>query len=84
MNAPVSINAPLDPATLAIVEELARSRGITGEEFAADAIRKVAEHDIELRAFIQEGIDSIERDGGISQEDMEAWFEERVAARKRR
>lgn len=82
MNAPASITAPLDSATLAMVEELARARGITGEEFAADAIRKVAEHDADWRAFVQEGIDSAERDGWIGQHEMEAWYEERVAARR--
>ena len=83
MNAPVSINAPLDPATFAIVEELARERGITGEAFASEAIRKVAEHEADLRAFIQEGINSADRGELISQEGMDAWFEERVAARRR-
>ncbi|MGP7795703.1 hypothetical protein [Sphingomonas sp. CLY1604] len=83
MNAPASITAPLDPATLAMVEDLAKARGISGEQFAAEAIRKVAEHDAELRAFIQDGIDSIDREGGISQDEMEAWIEERIAARRR-
>ncbi len=32
---------------------------------------------VELAAFVQEGIDSIDRDGTISQEEMEAWFEAR-------
>lgn len=83
MNAPASITAPLDPATLAMVEDLAKARGISGEQFAAEAIRKVAEHDAELRAFIQDGIDSLDREGGISQDEMEAWIEERIAARRR-
>lgn len=82
MNASISITAPLDPVTIAMVEELARSRGITGEEFAANAIRRIAEYDIEWRAFVQEGIDSADRAAWISQEEMEAWFEERVAARR--
>ncbi|MCK8457988.1 hypothetical protein [Sphingomonas faeni] len=83
MNASVSITTPLDPATFAMVEELARYRGITGEEFAAEAIREAAEHHAGMRAFIQEGIDSADRGELISQEEMEIWFEERVAARRR-
>ncbi|MCP3735533.1 hypothetical protein M9979_11690 [Sphingomonas sp. RP10(2022)] len=82
MNAPVSIVAPLDPATLALVQEIAQARGISGEVFAADAIREAAEREVEWRAFVQEGIDSADRGELISQEDMEAWFEERVAARR--
>ena len=83
MNAPVSITTPLDAATMAMVEELARARGITGEQFAADAIREATQRDADWRAFVQAGIDSGERDGWISQEAMESWFEERVAARRR-
>jgi predicted transcriptional regulator len=82
MNAPASITAPLDPVTLAMVEELAQARGITGEEFAAAAIRKATEHDTQWRAFVQEGIDSADRGELISQKDMEAWFEERIVARR--
>ena len=83
MNVPVLITTSLDPATMAMVEDLARARGITGEQFAADAIREAAERDADWQAFVQAGIDSGERDGWISQDEMESWFEERVAARQR-
>ena len=82
MNAPASITAPLDPVTLAMVEELAQARGITGKEFAAAAIRQATEQKTQWRAFVQEGIDSADRGELISQKDMEAWFEERVVARR--
>jgi predicted transcriptional regulator len=83
MTALGSITAALDPTVFAMVEELAQARGITGEKFAEDAIRKKAERQIAWRAFVQEGIDSAERGELISQQEMEAWFEERVAARRR-
>ena len=82
MNASVSITTPLDPATFAMVEELAQYRGITGEEFAAEAIREAAQHHADMRAFIQAGIDSADRGELISQEEMETWFEERAVARR--
>ena len=82
MNAPASITAPLDPLTIAMVEELARARGITGEQFAAEAIREAAEHETDWSAFVNEGVDSAGRDGWISQDDMKTWYEERVAARR--
>lgn len=82
MNAPASITTPLDPATLAMVEDIARARGITGEQFAAEAIRRAAEQGADWRAFVQAGIDSADRDGWISQDAMTAWYDGRVAARK--
>ena len=83
MNAPMSITAPLDPATFAIVDELARGRGITGESFASKAIRRVTEQGADLRALIQEGFDSADRGDLISQVEMEIWFEERIASRRK-
>lgn len=61
MNAPASITAPLDAATLAMVEELARARGISEAEFAAEAIRRVAKTEADWRAFVQVGIDAADR-----------------------
>jgi predicted transcriptional regulator len=83
MNALGSITAPLDPATLALVEDLARARGISGPEFAADAIRRAAQDAVDWRAFVQEGIDCVERGEVYTQDEVEAWFEARVAARQR-
>ncbi|MGA1800347.1 hypothetical protein VH567_16390 [Sphingomonas sp. 4RDLI-65] len=77
MIAPVSITTPLDPATLTMVEGIARYRGITEEEFAAEAIRKAAEYHTEMRAFIQAGIDDIDAGRSYTQEEVEAWFEAR-------
>jgi predicted transcriptional regulator len=83
MNAHTSITAPLDAATLAMVEEIAQAQGISGERFAADAIRTAAEREMGWRAFVQEGIDSADRGELISQEEMKAWFEQRIAARRK-
>ncbi|KQT31789.1 hypothetical protein ASG29_07715 [Sphingomonas sp. Leaf412] len=83
MNAPVSILAPLDRATLAKVTLLARARGISEAEFAAEAIRAAATQQTDFDAFIQVGIDSAERGEVHTQEEVEAWFEERIAARRR-
>lgn len=80
MNALTPITAELDAGTMKLVEELARARGITGAAFAAEAIRRVAEYQADERAFIQVGIDAADRGELVSQEAMEAWFEERIAA----
>lgn len=81
MNALASITAPLDPATVALVEEIARARGISGAEFAAQAIRGAAERAEAFRAFVQEGIDAIERGDFVEHAEMERMIEERIAAR---
>ncbi|EZP49160.1 MULTISPECIES: hypothetical protein [Sphingomonas] len=83
MTAAGSITAPLDTATLALVEDLARARGISGPQFAADAIRRATQDAVDWRAFVQEGIDCVERGEVHTQEEVEAWFEARVAARQR-
>lgn len=80
MNALTPITAELDAGTMKLVEELARARGITGAAFAAEAIRRVAEYQADERALVQVGIDAADRGELVSQEAMEAWFEERIAA----
>ncbi len=82
MNALTSITAPLDAATLAMIEEIANARGISGEDFAADAIKRAAEDAAAFRAFVQEGRDAIDRGESHTQSEMEAWYEERIAARR--
>jgi predicted transcriptional regulator len=84
MNAHTSITAPLDAATLAMVEEIARARGISGSEFAADAIRHAAEEAINLREFVQVGRDCIARGDVYTQDEVEALFAARTAARRQR
>ncbi len=66
---------------LAMIDRLAiereRSRAWIVGRLIEDAVRK----QIEFEDFVQEGIDSLDRGEGISQDEMERWFEERVAAR---
>lgn len=61
MNALTPITAELDLETMAIVDSLAAARGITGAQFAAEAIRRVAESDADYQAFVQVGIDAVDR-----------------------
>ena len=78
MNKPASITAQVDAHTLAIVEELARVRGRSIEEFAAEAIQRVAESEADFRAFIQVGIDSADRGELIPHEQVMAELEARM------
>ena len=61
MNAFTPITAELDAATMAIVDSLAAAKGMTGPQFAAEAIRRVVESEADYRAFIQVGIDAADR-----------------------
>ena len=56
-----AITAQVDDATFAIVERLAQIRGVSGADFAAEAIRRVAESEEDYRAFIQVGVDALDR-----------------------
>lgn len=61
MNAFTLITAELDADTMAIVDSLAAAKGMTRPQFAAEAIRRVAESEADYRAFIQVGIDAADR-----------------------
>ena len=81
MNAPLFLTAPLDAATLAKVERLSRESGISEMQFAAEAIREAAAEERDFAAFVRPGAESADRGDVLTQEQVEAWFEERVAAR---
>jgi predicted transcriptional regulator len=68
MNALTPITAEIDSETMTIVDSLAASKGITGAQFAAEAIRRVAESEADHRAFIQVGIDAADRGDVVSHE----------------
>lgn len=76
--------ADLDAATMTLVEEAARARGITREAFAAEAIQRVAESDADFRAFIQVGIDQADRGELIPHEEVMAELDAMIARHRAR
>ena len=84
MNALTPITAELDAATLKLVEDLARGRGITGAAFAAEAIRRVAEYEADERAFVQVGIDQADRGETIPHEQVMAELDAMIAQHRAR
>ena len=72
--APVSstITAEIDAATLALLEQVAARRGVSPAAFAAEAIRRVAESDADFDAFIQVGIDAIDRGDVVPHDEVMA------------
>ena len=78
MSSPLRITAELDTDTMAIVDSLAASKGITGAEFAAEAIRRVAESEADYRAFIQVGIDAADRGDVVPHEQVMAELDQMI------
>lgn len=74
------ITARLDAETLALVDQVSKAQGRSRSWFAARAIKQAAEAEAELQAFIQEGIDSAEREELTPWEDIkpmiDGWIEE--------
>jgi len=71
------ITARVDEATLQSLDALAGSQERSRAWLVAKAIKRYVEEETEFRAFVQAGVDSADRGELISQEEMEAWFEQR-------
>ena len=76
MNRPSQITPPitaeLDASTYAIVDRLSAELGISVQQFAAEAIRRVAESEADFAAFIQAGIDAADRGDLVPHEEVMA------------
>lgn len=79
-----AITASVDVETLALVDRLALAKGMTGAQYAAEAIRRVAESDDDLLAFIQEGIGAADRGEFVSHEEVMAELDAMVAKHEAR
>lgn len=84
MPASAVITARLDPETIALVDKVAKAQGRSRSWFAARAIKQVAEAEAEFQAFVQEGIDAVERGDIIEHEEMEKLFDEMIARHRER
>jgi predicted transcriptional regulator len=84
MNKPASITAQIDGETMALIEQLARARGGSVQDFAAEAIQRVAESETDLRAFIQVGIDAADRGALVPHEQVMAELEARMEKHRNR
>ncbi|MGN7160936.1 CopG family ribbon-helix-helix protein [Sphingomonas sp. SAFR-052] len=71
------ITTAVDAATDEAISRLAAGRGITRDEFAADALRRAVQADEELAAFVQVGIDAADRGDLIPQDVVFAELRER-------
>lgn len=78
------ITAELDADTMMAVERLAKKRGVTGQQFAAEAVRRVAESEEDFDAFIQVGIDAIERGDVVPHEQVMAELDRMIEKHRAR
>ncbi len=72
----------LDAETSTLVEQLAASRDMTVAQYAAEAIRRIAESDADYDAFLQVGIDELDRGEGIPHEQVMADLRAMIAKRR--
>jgi predicted transcriptional regulator len=72
-----SLTLDLDTASLASLKAAAAWRGMTVDAYVKSVIETATQMDIELAAFVQEGIDDIDAGRSYTQEQVEAWFEAR-------
>ncbi len=66
------INTPVSGETLSLVDQLAIARGLTREAFAAEAVQRVCESQVDLLAFIQVGTDAADRGDVVPHEQVMA------------
>lgn len=72
MELQVSITAQIDTATLELVDQGTRNRGISREEYAREAIERYASEQLELIAFLKEGEDAIDRGDYLTHDELMA------------
>jgi len=78
------ITAELDVETMVVVERLAKKRGLTGQQCAAEAIRRVAESEEDFDAFVQAGVDAIERGDVVPHEQVMAELDRMIEKHRAR
>lgn len=76
-----SISARIDNSTLSDLDRLAERFDRSRSWLVAQAVREYVDRETEFLGFIQAGEDDIAAGRVYSQEEMEAWIEERIAKR---
>ncbi|MBY9064552.1 CopG family transcriptional regulator [Sphingomonas yunnanensis] len=79
-----AITAELDDATVALVDSIAAARGITSAAFAAAAIRDAVAREAAADAFVQLGIDQVERGETVDHDEVMRALEAMIARHRAR
>jgi predicted transcriptional regulator len=77
------VTARIKDEVLADVDRIAEMRDRSRAWVLSRMIEKAVERELEFRAFIQEGVDAIERGEYYTQEEMEEWVEGLKQSRKK-
>lgn len=77
------VTARIKDEVLADIDRIAEMRDRSRAWVLSRMIEKAVEHELEFRAFIQEGVDAIERGEYYTQEEMEEWVEGLKQSRKK-
>lgn len=77
------VTARIRDEVLADVDRIAEMRDRSRAWVLSRMIEKAVERELEFRAFIQEGVDAIERGEYYTQEEMEEWVEGLKQSRKK-
>lgn len=78
------ITTRLDADTLNLVDQVAAAQGRSRADFAAEAIRRIAESESDLMAFLQKGIDAADRGELVPHDRVMAELDQRIAAHQAR
>ncbi len=78
------ISTAIDAATDDAITRFAAERGITRDQFAADALRRAVRADEELAAFVQVGIDAADRGELIPHDVVFAELDAMIERQRRR
>jgi predicted transcriptional regulator len=81
MDATSPISARVDSATLSDLDRLAERYDRSRSWLVAQAVREYVERETEFLDFVRVGEDEIAKGDFLTQEEMEAWLEERIAKR---
>ncbi|MEK6541588.1 MAG: ribbon-helix-helix protein, CopG family [Pseudomonadota bacterium] len=71
------ISARVDAETLALIDRIAAVRGRSRAWLVASAVKRMAEDEAAYLAFVQEGIDAVERGDVIPHEEVMQWVAEK-------
>ncbi len=77
MNAPASLSLSFEGELLDSLRAAAAWRDTSLEQYIRSALERASRMDAEFAAFVQVGLDDIDAGRVHTQEEVEAWFEDR-------
>lgn len=83
MNTTSPISARVDETTLKDLDRLAEELDRSRSWLVAQAVREYVKRETEFLEFVKVGEDEIESGDFLTQDEMEAWLEDRISKRTR-